>query len=46
MTGFTTIMVSTDTRDRLRSLGKKGESYETVLKRLLDAFEGVLDWPH
>jgi hypothetical protein len=31
----TTIPVERETRDRLRSLGKKGETYDEVLKRLM-----------
>lgn len=31
----TTIRVSTDLRDRLRELGKKGETYDEIIERLL-----------
>lgn len=31
----TTIPVEKETRDRLRSLGRKGETYDEILKRLL-----------
>ncbi len=31
----TTIPVERETRDRLRSLGKKGETYDEILKRLM-----------
>ena len=32
---ITTIQVDTEVRDRLKALGKMGESYNDVLKRLL-----------
>jgi predicted transcriptional regulator len=31
----TTIKVSTELRDRLKELGKKGETYEDIIERLL-----------
>lgn len=31
----TTILVEKETRERLRSLGKKGETYDQILKRLM-----------
>jgi len=31
----TTIRVSTDLRDRLKELGKKGETYDEIIERLL-----------
>lgn len=31
----TTIPVERETRDRLRALGKKGETYNEILKRLM-----------
>ena len=31
----TTIKISTELRDRLKELGKKGETYEDVIERLL-----------
>ena len=34
----TTIPLRRATRDRLRELGKKGESYDTLLKRLMDVY--------
>lgn len=33
---FTTIQISTETRDRLFKLAVKDESYEKVVKKLLD----------
>jgi hypothetical protein len=35
----TTIPVEKDTRDRLRSFGKKGETYDEILKRLMSLAE-------
>jgi len=35
---LTTIPLTKPTRDRLRSLGKKGESYDTLLNRLMDVY--------
>ncbi|MHC1597045.1 MAG: DUF7557 family protein [Methermicoccaceae archaeon] len=32
----TTIQISVETRDRLASLGRKGETYEDIIRRLLD----------
>ncbi len=37
----TTIKVSTRTRDRLKTLGVKGETYDALLNRLLDQVETV-----
>jgi hypothetical protein len=31
----TTIVISKETRDLLKNLGKKGESYEIIIRRLL-----------
>jgi hypothetical protein len=31
----TTILVEKETRERLRSLGKKGETYDKILRRLM-----------
>lgn len=41
----TTIPVEKETRDRLRSLGKKGETYNEILKRLMSLaeFEEFMD---
>jgi hypothetical protein len=33
----TTIQVSVEIRDRLRELGRMGESYDAVIRRLLEA---------
>jgi hypothetical protein len=35
----TTIPLEKETRDRLRSLGKKGETYDHILKRLMSIAE-------
>jgi len=35
----TTIKVSPGTRDRLKALGRKGETYEKILRRLLEEAE-------
>jgi predicted CopG family antitoxin len=32
----TTIRISTDLRDRLKKLGRKGETYEDIIERLLE----------
>jgi len=37
---FTTIQISVETRDRLMALGKKGDTYEEIIRELLDAEEG------
>ena len=31
----TTIQVSVETRDRLKEIGKKGETYDDIIRRLL-----------
>lgn len=38
MPDLTTIPLSKATRDRLRSLGRKGETYDELLNRLMDAY--------
>ena len=38
MADLTTIPLSKQTRDRLRSLGRKGETYDELLNRLMDAY--------
>jgi hypothetical protein len=38
MADVTTIPLTKLTRDRLRSLGKKGESYDVLLNRLMDVY--------
>jgi hypothetical protein len=32
----TTILIETKTREELRMLGVKGESYDTIIRRLMD----------
>ena len=36
---FTSIRLTTETRDRLKARGMKGEDYDTIIIRLLDATE-------
>ncbi|AGB03391.1 hypothetical protein Metfor_2389 [Methanoregula formicica SMSP] len=36
--GLTTIKIQTETRDKLADLGKKSESYDTILNRLIDFY--------
>lgn len=38
MPDLTTIPVSKATRDRLRGLGKKGETYDVLLNRLMEVY--------
>ena len=33
---MTTIQLSTETRDQLKELGKKGETYDEIIKKLLE----------
>jgi hypothetical protein len=40
----TTMKVSTETRDRLRALGRNGESLEDVVVAALDAYEAEQFW--
>ncbi|WP_292544334.1 hypothetical protein [Methanoregula sp.] len=35
---LTTIKIQTETRDKLADLGKKSESYDTILNRLIDFY--------
>ena len=35
--GVTTIQITPTTRDKLKELGKKGESYEDIILRLIKA---------
>lgn len=37
--GQTSIRVSMDTRDKLAALGKKGESFDMIIRRLLGCQE-------
>ena len=41
----TTIPLETETRDRLRSLGRKGETYDRILRRLISLaeYEGFME---
>jgi hypothetical protein len=39
MMATTTIPLEKGTRDRLRSLGKKGETYDEILRRLMSIAE-------
>jgi len=43
--GVTTIPVTNETRDRLRSFGKKGETYDQILRRLMSLaeYEGFME---
>lgn len=34
----TTISLDTETRDRLKSLGRKGETYDELVNRLIDHY--------
>jgi hypothetical protein len=38
--GKTTIQLEDETRDRLKGFGKKGESYDDIVIRLMDTAEG------
>lgn len=40
MAEITTIPLTKATRDRLRALGRKGETYDALLQRLMDAYGG------
>ena len=33
---LTCIQLKTETRDRLKSIGKKGESYDVIIERILE----------
>ncbi len=39
----TTISMSPETRDRLKALGRKGETYDELLNRLIDDYIGIRD---
>ena len=41
MSEATTIQISKETRDELREFGKKGETYEMVIHKLMDAARKV-----
>ncbi|MDI6888338.1 MAG: hypothetical protein QMC78_01405 [Methanocellales archaeon] len=36
MTEATTIQITKDTREELREFGKKGETYEEIIRRLME----------
>jgi hypothetical protein len=36
---MTTILIEKATRDRLRALGKKGETYDQIIHRMMDYIE-------
>ena len=36
----TTIQILTETRDELKALGSKGETYDGIIKRLIQAYRG------
>jgi hypothetical protein len=36
---FTTIRIELETREKLRDLGKKGETYNEIIKRIIDTLE-------
>ncbi|MHB8123482.1 MAG: DUF7557 family protein [Desulfuromonadaceae bacterium] len=42
---FTCIQLKTETRDRLKELGKKGESYDTIINRIIDETTGTAIHP-
>ena len=37
----TTIQVTTDLRDKLKSIGKKGETYNEIIERLIESSEYI-----
>lgn len=37
MSGTTTIQLSVETREKLKGLGKKGETYDDVIIRLIES---------
>jgi len=39
---ITTIPLTKATRDRLRAVGRKGETYDALVLRLIDTYEGKL----
>lgn len=39
MADLTTIPLKKATRDRLRAFGRKGESYDALLHRLMDGYD-------
>ena len=43
--GITTIPLAMETREKLRSFGKKGETYDQILRRLMSLaeYEGFME---
>ena len=39
MSGMTTIPIKKETRDMLKELGKKGETYDEIIRRLIDLWK-------
>jgi hypothetical protein len=39
----TTIQITVKTRDELKALGTKGETYDDIIKRLIKAYKGELN---
>ncbi|ATZ61708.2 MAG: hypothetical protein BME93_00770 [Methanosarcinales archaeon Met12] len=39
MTGLTTIPVDKETRDRLKTFGLKGETYDDIINRMMEQIE-------
>ncbi len=37
----TTVIVSKKTRDALKALGRKGESYDVIIRRLMKGAKGI-----
>ena len=40
---LTTIKIQTATRERLADLGKKSESYDTIINRLIDFYQESME---
>lgn len=38
----TTIQISMETKDRLMNIGKKDDSFEDIIRRLLDIYDGKI----
>ena len=36
---YTTIRIELETRDKLRNIGKKGETYNEIIRRLIETLE-------
>lgn len=36
MSEFTAVRITKETKERLKEIGKKGETYEVIIRRLLD----------